>query len=357
MSRSKPRAAALIALCLLLSCAKAQDLIDPDSIKADEVKYNTAVAEYGTLARSFSVTGSEIFPLSTTVRYQGDAAIYVETLVKRNQEVKKGDVLMRVSVQFDPVDMAQRELELDRVRRNYAEALEDYDEAIEEVSLSLTLERDSYEKERLALRLKKLKLQRERAVSQYEYDIETRANQIDELNERHSRSEILSPIDGVIGELSYLKEGSPVYDGQVICTVESQDVMLILYKESRLRYGMEVELETGPGKNRVTTRGHVVAASDCLRNVVSEYSLVEVDDPAWREINWRNTKATADYIHLENVLLVDRKAVLMNGGKYIVTRLADDGVTQKRFVNQGLFTTAKAWIVQGLEAGDVLIID
>ena len=55
--------------------------------------------------------------------------------------------------------------------------------------------------------------------------------------------------------------------------------------------------------------------------------------------------------------MVNRKGITMNEGKYIITRLREDGVTQKRYVRMGLFTSSEAWIVQGLEEGDVIIID
>ena len=358
MSRNKLKAIlACAALAALLPAAAAQDLIAPDQIVADEVKYNTTTAEYGTLARSLNVVGSEYFPLSTTVRYRGDTATYVRTNVRRGDTVKAGDVLAEVEVQFNEVTMAQLELELDRVRREYERAMESFDDEIASIQGSLSAERDEYARSVLFKRLEKVRLQKERAVNSYEYDIYNRQHEIDTLNERHSRNQVFAPIDGVIADVAYLKEGAMIYDGQVIAQIESQDVMFIAYKEGKLRYGMQVSLETGPGKNRVTTKGHVVAASDCLSKVVSDYALVAVDDPAWREINWRNTKVSVDYIHLENVLLVERKAVTMDGGKYIVTRLNEDGVTQKRFVNQGLFTPTQSWVIQGLEPGDILIID
>ena len=47
----------------------------------------------------------------------------------------------------------------------------------------------------------------------------------------------------------------------------------------------------------------------------------------------------------------------LDGGKYIVTILTEDGVTHTRFVTVGLVTPTDVWILQGLNEGDTVIID
>ena len=66
--------------------------------------------------------------------------------------------------------------------------------------------------------------------------------------------------------------------------------------------------------------------------------------------------ATAPTQLLENVLVVPRRAITMEGGRNYVECLVDGNV-QKRFVNLALSNSSSAWILQGLEPGETVIID
>ena len=358
MSRNKRLIALLLALAALCRAASASELIAPEKIVADEVKYNTCTAEYGELVKSITVGASEYYPLTTTVSYKGDPAVYAETLVKRGDEVRKGDPLLRVTVLYDAVQMAELELALQRAEEAYAAGVENRREAIDELERTLAAEKDEYQRRVETLRLKKLKLQLEQYIFQQEYALEDRRTQIEKLNERHEANVVVAPSDGVVTDLTYFREGDRLYNGTTICQISSQDVMLLALRDGRLRYGMHVTIETGVTKNRFQLTGRVVAASDCLEGVVSEYALVEPDPWTGDEpVNWRATKVSGDIVRLENVLLISRKAVSLNGGNYIVTKLTPEGVTQKRYIRQVLISTTDAWALQGLEPGEVVNID
>ena len=107
MSRNKRVITALLATALICPAALASEVIASDRIEADEVKYKTAVVEYGELVKTMTIGASEYYPLVTTVGYKGDPAVYAETLVKRGQEVRAGDPLLRVTVLYDKVQMAE----------------------------------------------------------------------------------------------------------------------------------------------------------------------------------------------------------------------------------------------------------
>ncbi|MBQ8955072.1 MAG: hypothetical protein IJ048_13260 [Clostridia bacterium] len=357
MSRNK-RLIALLAALLLTCPASASELIEPEKIVADEVKYTTSTAEKGEFVKTVTMGASEYYPLIVTVNYKGDPAVYAETLVKRGQEVRKGDPLLRVTVLYDAVQMAELELACQRAEEAFQEGVKARQEAVDALERALAAETDEYERRVCAQRLKKQKLALEQYIYQQEYALEDRRAQIDELNQRHEADMVYAPMDGVVTDLTYFKEGDRLYNGTTVCQVSSQDVMLLAVRDGRLRYGMAVGIETGANKDKTYLTGRVVAASDCLDGVVSDYALVEVDpEPSLEGLKWRATKISADAARLEDVLMISRKAVTLNGGNYVVTKLTEDGVTQKRFINQGLMTVSDVWVVQGLEEGDVVIID
>ena len=359
MLRNKRLTAAVLAAGLLaVTSASASELIAPEKIVADEVKYNTCTVERTTLVKPITMGASEYYPLVMTVNYKGDPAVYAETLVKRGQEVKAGDPLLRVTVLYDAVEMSELELAFQRAQEAYESGVKDRQEDIDALQRDLAAETDEYQRRVLQLRLKKQKLALEQYIYQQEYDLENRRDQIARLTERHEDNVVYAPADGVVGDLVYFREGDRLYNGTMVCQIASQDVMLLAARDGRLRYGQRVQVETGVSKERVTFTGRVVSASDCLDGVVSDYALVEIDPECdVSGIKWRASKIFADDVRLDNVLLIDRRAVSLNGGNYIVTKLTPDGVTQKRYINQGMMTQAGTWVLQGLNEGDVVIID
>ena len=137
MSRNKRVIAALLMAVLICPAALASEVIASDRIEADEVKYKTAVVEYGELVKTMTIGASEYYPLVTTVGYKGDPAVYAETLVKRGQEVKAGDPLLRVTVLYDKVQMAELELACQRAEEAFAEGVKSREEAIGDLERAL----------------------------------------------------------------------------------------------------------------------------------------------------------------------------------------------------------------------------
>ena len=360
MSRNNRLIAFVLAALILgaFPAALASEVISPEKIVADEVKYKTCTAERAELVKEITMGASEYYPLVVTVNYKGDPAVYAETLVKRGQEVRAGDPLLRVTVLYDAVEMAELELACQRAQEAYEEGVARRREDIAAQERALAAEADENRRREGLLRLKKQKLLLEQYIYQQEYALEERRAQIAELTERHEDDVVFAPADGVIEDITYFREGDRLYNGAYVCQIASQKVMLMAVRDGRLRYGQPVRIETGVNKERITFDGRVVAASDCLDGVVSDYALVEItpgQDTA--DVKWRASKVSADDVRLENVLLIDRRAVTLNGGNYIVTKLTPEGVTQKRFINQAMMTTSGTWVLQGLDEGDVVIID
>ncbi len=173
MSGNK-RAAALIVvalLCLVLSASANSDLIQPDQIKADEVKYNTCVAEYGEYAKSSTNSASLLYPCLTPVSYKGTSALYVETLVKRDAVVKAGDPIMRVSPGVDEVGITEKELTLERTRANLETGIAQRQKAIEKLEENLKKPQNTFSRRRVQLQIDRANIQLEQYIFQQEKSI------------------------------------------------------------------------------------------------------------------------------------------------------------------------------------------
>ena len=102
MSRNKLKAIlACAALAALLPAAAAQDLIAPDQIVADEVKYTTTTAEYGTLARNLNVVGSER-EMNYLLDAEGVLTLWYGSDMERRYTYNKADARLGDSLQRIP---------------------------------------------------------------------------------------------------------------------------------------------------------------------------------------------------------------------------------------------------------------
>ena len=360
MSRNK-RLALFVALLLALSVRTglASSLIAPDQIVADDVKYKTSVARYGELTRTVSAQGGIYYPRTENVVYQGDQAAYVATLVKRNQEVRAGDPIFQVSIQYDAVTMAELELNIQRTQEDLDAGVKARQEEIDDMMITIASTSDPYARQVMELQLKQARIRLSQFENQQQYALDNYRRRVDELNAQRAEETICAPVDGVVTETTYFKEGEPIYSGTQLCVIARTDVMLIYAREAKFRYGMAVEIEMGPARQRVTTTGRVVAAANVIGGLETDMVLIEPDDPEiFRDTKTNNIVVRGNAIDLKDVLIIDRKAAVITGGKYQVTILTDDGVTHKRYIVHGMLPLQDGlWVLQGLNEGDTVIID
>ena len=359
MSRNKRLISLACAFALIFGHAAAvSELISPDQIRADQVNYKTGAAEYGSLTKTISATGYEYYPVASVVRYRGDAADFVEYLVKRGDEVRAGDPLAVATVNYDRADMAERELRLTRARQAYEEGRQARQREISAARASLDAETDAYARQIAGLMLERREIELKQYIYQQEYALEAQQRQLDELEARHSGGIICAPCDGTVIDTVYFRPGDKLTDGTLVCRIERQDVMLVAVSSDSLRCGMTVRVTAGVSKNQFEVTGRVVAAADCVEDLDYDFALIELDPfEAPERFSWKNIKVTADTVRLDNILLIPRRAAKLETGKYTITRLTADGVTQKRFITVGLYNSEYMWVLQGLDEGDAVIID
>ena len=160
-----------------------------------------------------------------------------------------------------------------------------------------------------------------------------------------------------MSELSYIKSGETLPQGESLMVLYNPDVVWLQVTDASatLRYNMEVSIETGTPKNRVSFSGRVVAADnilpDALRRGTAFIELRDLPD----KVNWSNTSIRADVVSMEQVLLVNRMAVESDTGGSFVYLLKDGTLHKRQVVRAGQGTEA-AWILTGLEEGQEVVI-
>lgn len=358
MSRIKRLAALVCALCLCVCAAWAEDLIASDAIVPETANYRTAEVMRSDYIQTSTSGASEVYPLTYRASYEGATARFVRFLVKKGDEVKEGDVIAELELNASMVTLESKELSLQRAREAYEEGVQQRQEAVQSAQQTLNAAQDEYAREDARLSLEKAWLELERYCCQQERSIALKQEELDELREDYECTQVCAPADGVISDLSNYKEGEPVYSGATLAALYSTDKLLLRVKNEagKFRYNMPVTVETGVAKSRTTLTGRVVAtdlllpANERTQNVA--YILLDEG----QEADIRNCQATCESVVVRNVLQVARSALTLEGGNYYVSKLVN-GKVEKRFVNARLSSTAQQWVLQGLDEGDLVILD
>ena len=334
MSRIKRLALLLLALCL--TTAQAEELIAPDAIVPETANYRTAEIVRGDYTETAQSGASEVYPLTYRARYEGAEARFVRFLVKKGDEVKEGDVLAEVSLNArqDSLSAAQA---------------------------ALNAAADEFSREEARLKLERLRLETEKYRYEQERSIRMQEEAIEEAREDFENTQITAPADGIVSDLPTFKEGEPIYSGWTMAYLYSTDRLLLRVKNEagKFRYNMPVTIETGVAKSRTTVTGRVVAtdllllSSDRKENVAYIALDAQYDH---RELVIRNSQISGETVRVQEVLLIPRAALTLEAGNYFVSKLSDDRV-EKRFVNSRLSSTPTQWLLQGLEEGDLVILD
>lgn len=362
MSRNKPGVLLLLlafSLLPLSALASSASLISDEMIQAEAANYDTYTVVCGVYEKTTTTSAAEYYPYTYRLRFEQSGAVFEEYLVRRGQEVKAGDALARFSLPSNEVALATRQLSLRQLEESFAQGQLAKSQALSEQREKLTNLTDPYAQALLLLQIQRDEIALEQYCYQQRQTIDTLKAEIAEIEETARQTVLYAPADGVIDEISYKREGDKISTSEVLITLSRTDGMLLRIenKSGGFRFGMPVTVETGRNKTRVQLTGRVVGADTLLPDGrKSGYAYIQLDPYNEEEIRLNNSKAIAPSIYLEQVIALPRKAVTLDSGKYSVNLLID-GVPRKRFVNYVMQTTSSALVIQGLNPGDIIVID
>ena len=348
----------LLALALaLLPGAVGEDLLSGDALKPETVNYRTATVRQGVYEKTVSGTASVCYPVTCQVCYEYSQAQFLEYAVSTGDAVKAGDVLARFRITGSAAEMTRMELSLTRAEEAAERELAERDAVI--AAAAAEMSGDPAQQEKQALILRRLEVERAQYVNRQNYLLENQRRDTKAAREALTMDALYAPADGVVTELAPRKADDPIAAGEALVTLQcSSDIMLLRLdnRAGNFRYNMPVTVTAGSRIDGITLSGRVAASDDIVpegRRTGAAYVRL---DPCEGDIPLTNLQVSAADIYVEDVMLVPRRAVTQEDGKYYVTKLTD-GRTQKRYVNVGHANTTDMWILQGVCEGETLILD
>lgn len=322
-------------------------------LTSEAAPYETVVAEPGDFVKDAQGSASRIYLVKEDLSWEQSNTYYVETLVKQNDVVQAGDVLMRFEIKGSEAQMQTLQLQIRRLREDLEAGKEERLEAMELHKEEME-KKGSYQRKLAGLELEGLLAEYDIFVFNMEQEIRDLQTEIADLEETLASCELKAPFDGVIQSVNKLSVGDLVVPGQVQVSMYATDRVLLSAKGAgNLRYNMKVTIETGSAHEPVYLKGLVVASPDVVPGELDQpLTLIELVGSSQNLTNRIKYHCNAN--ELEDVLVVDKSLVGKESGASFVY-VQENGTVQKRFLTVGLESSNQIWVLDGLSEGQVLV--
>ena len=343
-----------------------------EMLAPETANYNTVLVKTGDYVVTSQGSVSIEFPTEIDLCWESEGTTMKELLVEKGQEVKAGDVLMTFEVESDQIELEEMEIQLQRKKEDYARKKDAQEVELAKAEAEAEEIENGHSYRIAVLNVEKQRIAYEKYVYETEKSIAELEEKIAEWKETAANNTLTAPIDGVISSVVYYSEGDSIDVGEKLISMYATDSVILKVNnaDGKLRYNMEVTVETVNQANAKPRSGRVISAPNILpSDVEQDFALIALDEalsiedygyrggPGGRGFGFTlSMEYSADYQKLQDVLVVSKNAIRKEDGKYFVYIL-EDGAVHKRYVSVGLSSKTSAWILDGLSEGQDLILD
>lgn len=348
-------AVAVFASVGLTACAQpeAKEPESAENVGQQLINYKTTQVVLGDFEETFTGNIGGYYPIRESITWEGGDAYFQEVDISQGQRVKKGDVLMTLRLEDRNVELETQKLQLRRMEENFAEEKTNRLKAIEDAHSAAQL-LESYDREIALLKAEKLQVEYERYVDQTQKSIDQTREKIQIIEQEQQTSTVVAPFDGYVNKLTTYSIGDKVTTGKELLVLVNTEILKMTVSKtetgSYLRYNMPITFQYGD-KN-MTAR--LTSGSNILPDSMQPYALIL--EPEVQSVTAYNEKFTAQLQDIKGVPIVDRKAVFTENGETYV-KILDGDMVRKRPVVVKTNSSANAWVLCGLEVGDLVIIE
>ncbi len=305
---------------------------------------NTYTLSKGTVGKDFEKSGYLYYPRTEWVTnpIEYGTAYIDEICVSKYEMVKKGQVLCKIHVEADDIELKRQERALLRLNEELNELLEDEEK-----------------------NEKSIKYKREAIADKEEY--------INDLKSDASVTEIRAKNSGVVVDLKKFEEGDILMADAKILELSDTSSSYLLLEDSgnQLTYGNEVTITYNTvEKEKKEVPGKVVTVSNfsLTPDLQSEVIIVSIDEEYIGDMAassqgvegwWNRTRFTASALtrRVDDVILVPKRAVKeADGCTYVTVKDEAGKLSYVSFVSGGS-DSSNYWCVKGLTEGMEICLD
>jgi len=329
--RVKSLLSALAAILILSGCMlpREEELLPPDLLRPEEVKFITIEVETGSIQdilEDHVIASSSVLYEMT---FNNRSGFLAELAVRTGEAVSAGDVLARLDTGSLEIDIERQKLEIEKIKVTQ-----------EEIRV---FGGSRFERRRAELNLEMAELL------------------LTQLENEFANSSIVAPVDGEVVFLNTFRIGEFVAGRSVVLTIADPSHLQFEYsgaQTGRIRYGMDVEVSVGaniiPATVTMTPATAPAEDRDRFRNTVIITAKNQDDIPGGIRIgSFHNFN-----IHIEeksDVIIIPSGSISNFMGQSFV-QILEAGMRMERDIDIGIVTRLYTEVLSGLEEGELLIV-
>lgn len=356
-----------------------EDVLTPPLAEPEEISYRTEEARIGYIEDSIqrSAYFVPIMHENLYFRYRGGRMKAIN--VKLGETVKAGDVVAELLTDNLEREIEQQSILVDSRIKDcaYSEQLAEIEikaamdklVSLEEKYNSMKQKTEVYaanEIERVYEEMKTQQVLIEKMRLNYSNQIEIKKNELalaelklKQLKEELELNKLVSPVSGIVTYIMSVREGDMVDAYTTVVSIADPGILQLEYKGDSakdFKLGMKVELTI----DKKTYQGEVVLTpSSVPYEQMEKYKdtiLIkpEVLPPGVERGDRATIKLVRDFS--ENAVIIPKRALRTYMGKELVYVL-EDGLRVEKYVNTGVQTSTEVEIVEGIQPGELVILD
>ena len=307
-------------------------------------KSKTEAVSKGKICVQFNETGYIFYPkseyINNPIKY---GVTYIsEVCVKRYERVEKGQVIAKIRVSGDDINIKRNERSLLRLQEDLAD-----------------LEKDKEKNEKL------IKIKQDSIADLQEL--------ISDMKKDAATTVIKAPFSGIITEISTFEEGDILQRDANVCKLADENNCYIVVedKAGQITYGNEAVIKyDDEAGEKAEAIGEVVMVSNCAvsSDLDSGYNVIKVSKEDFAKMAASNRgydgwwmrshfDVSVEVRSMDNVVLVPRGAVTVENGVTYVTILDENNKpTLKSFIAGGS-DNFNYWVADGLSEGTKICLE
>ncbi len=370
----------LVFLSLLIysGCAlfpNEETMLAPPLVKPEEITYDTEEVRVDDIERSLQFSGYFVPIVKDDYFFTSQSGRLKDIYFYTGDTVSKGDLLAELQTESIEDQLMQQELlvdtkESDLIRTKEIQAidieiLENKKKALEEEFKLLQSNPNMYSKATIT-ELENQKLLLKKQTIQYKIQIKTKENDLQlarlrlaQLRKQLENSRIYALRDGVVTYVANLDEGDMVSLYSTIISIADPNQLQLEYKGAQSRelsLGMKVEVTVK--ENNYEGEVVLTASSVPYEEREAYYNTVRINVlNSGSEIE----KGVMGFVKVvmeksEDTLIVPNSAVRFYRGDNLVYVL-EGGIRKEKYVKLGVSSGTEVEILEGLGAGEKVIVD
>ena len=334
-----------------------------------EEEYETTKVRQETYKEEYYDTADLEYTDTETIYIDDEDAVLDAVKVKKDQKVKKGDVLAVYHVETSKTKLQKEKILVQQARANYESGLGNLQNALSQAQKEVETIKNAAEKKIKNLEIKKQKEE----LANYkkgEKDVIDQEKNYAQLVRRQNKTNLVAKKSGVVTATGKEYVGDEIDASKKIVEMRSNNKWILKVKdpESKLRYNMDVSVRLGKNMKdyKYEVKGKVITATDITGvgetdeagdNIV--YVEVSKADKARYDFEKNNIYVYAVSFAVKDALVVDAEAVNQESVEYankLYVNVLENGKIHKRYIVSNYNTETEYLVEQGVSAGQTLAL-